>query len=123
MLFTGRKTVWCKHANCFGIMLEGCRGREEHQKCSPWMRRAACQRQWYITFRSIPTMFKTSKLWVSLALAALCKRDEPGTAVLGSAIPSLGGGSMADGQHIPAMNPIGKGLCMHVGHPRSLSAP
>lgn len=68
-------------------------------------------------------MFKISKLRVFLALAALCKRDKPGTALLGFAVLGLGGGSMTDGQHIPAMNPIGKGVCMHVEHPHSLSMP
>ena len=28
---------------------------------------------------------------------------------------------MADGQHIPAMNPMGEGVCMHVGNPCSFS--
>lgn len=30
---------------------------------------------------------------------------------------------MADGQHIPAVNPMGKGVCMHVGNPCSFSVP
>ena len=66
-------------------------------------------------------MFKTSKPGLFLGLAALWKRDEPGTTLLGFAFSGLGGGSMADGQHIPAMNPMGEGVCMHVGNPCSFS--
>lgn len=123
MQLIGRKLLGANTLIALGLLLGDYRGKEEHQKCSAWMRRAACQGQWYTTFRSLPTMFKTSKPGLFLGLAALWKRGEPRTALLGFAFSGLGGAGMADGQHISAMNPMGKGVCMHVGNPCSFSVP
>lgn len=65
-----------------------------------------------------PACLKQARLGYSLVLLHRGREMN-----LGQPCWAFHGGSMADGQHIPAVNPMGKGVCMHVGNPCSFSVP